>query len=57
MCHAPMGRFQLELSIILPPTAQARRQKELQHLFKCRINDERPTGKKRTTVEWDEVEK
>ena len=35
----------------------SRETKETSTPSKCRVNDERPAGKKNTTIEWDDGEK
>ena len=64
MFYALMGRFQLELiyyftyfSTVVPSSScvfLSCRSFIYKTCQKCRINDERPTGKKNTTVGWDD---
>ena len=56
-----MGRFQLELIYYYYLFFHRRRSQETQEsstpyktCWKCRIDDEKPTGKKNTTAEWDD---
>ena len=51
MFHEPMGRFRLE-SIGL--AGDRRNFNTHKTCWKCRINDEKATGKKNTTVGWDD---
>ena len=56
MFHAPMGRFQLELIYYFtwPKPRDRRNFSSHKTCYKCCINDKKSTGKKHTTVGWDD---